>query len=103
MSEASGVSDGKSRDWPFSEDSAPAWHPRLRFADQKNNTFYKRLAAAFILLLILIGAFSRVRSIRQPPPAQLIFTKEGTFQINIFADLHFGESESRLSFELAYD
>lgn len=44
--------------------------------------------------LLLRRYYSNLTAIWHPPRPPLTFTQQGTFQISIFADLHFGESMS---------
>lgn len=48
--------------------------------------------AAFSVLLVFAWSAVVPRNDRPYPPTSLRFTKDGTFQISVFADLHFGES-----------
>lgn len=83
------------------EERTSTWRPPRRlclhdFATSERFRFARMLVA--LLLVILLAMLSLGSIMRQDDTqvadlgAPLRFTKDGTFQISIFEDLHFGES-----------
>ena len=71
----------------------PVWARENR----DRHRFIKMLALTFIIVLFSCWALAGVVPCGKPFDKPLRFTENGTFQISIFEDLHFGEGMSSLT------
>ena len=71
----------------------PVWARENR----DRHRFIKMLALTFISVLFACWALAGVVPYGKPFDKPLRFTENGTFQISIFEDLHFGEGMSSLT------
>ena len=72
-------------------------HPVWARSKRDKYYFIKMLALTFISVLFACWALAGVVPYGKPFDKPLRFTENGTFQISIFEDLHFGEGMSSLT------